>query len=144
MILRNGKEHEKKFKSFYNKQMKFLSKHFVENGKEKLFVNDPSFCKWQNKYYPYNPNLISFCRHTFFFLITNLFVIFVYEEIFFQNCIEMELKMFFTIFEEWLEWEKQKIAIITFKRSLLHADKSFIYYIDKGIIDVAICVNWRA
>ena len=80
--------------------MKFLSKHFVENGKEKLFVNDPSFSKWQNKYYPYNPNLISFWRHTFFFLITNLFVIFVYEEIFFQNCIEMELKMFFAIFEE--------------------------------------------
>ena len=27
--------------------------------------------------------------------------------------------------------------------SLLHAVKSYIYYIDQGIIDVATCVNWR-
>ena len=27
--------------------------------------------------------------------------------------------------------------------SPLHAVKSYIYYIDQGIIDVATCVNWR-
>ena len=47
---------------------KFLSKNFAENGKEKLFLNDPSFCKCQNEYYPYNTNLISFCRRTLFSL----------------------------------------------------------------------------
>ena len=40
--------------------MKFQSKFFAENGKKKLFLNDPSFGKYQNEYYPYNPNLISF------------------------------------------------------------------------------------
>ena len=35
-----------------------------------------------------------------FFLITHLFVIFVNDEIFFQKYIEMELKMFFIVFEE--------------------------------------------
>ena len=79
--------------------MKFLSKHFTENGKEKLFLNDPSFCKCRNEDYPYNPNLIIFCRHIIF-LITHLFVIFVNEGIFFQKYIEMELKIFFIIFEE--------------------------------------------
>ena len=33
----------------------------------------------------------------------------------------------------------------TFKvHGLLHAHKSYIYYINQGIIDVANCVNWRA
>ena len=32
--------------------MKFLSKNFAENGKEKLFPNDRSFCKCENEYYP--------------------------------------------------------------------------------------------
>ena len=62
------KKHDKKFKSFQNKHMKFLSKHFTETGKEKVFLNDPSFCKCQNEYYPYSPNLISFCRRTLFSL----------------------------------------------------------------------------
>ena len=31
------------FKSFQNKQVKFLLKHFAENGKQKLFLNDSSF-----------------------------------------------------------------------------------------------------
>ena len=43
MILRNGKVRDAIFKSFQNKQVKFLSKHFAENGKEKLFLNDSSF-----------------------------------------------------------------------------------------------------
>ena len=80
-------------------------KTFSENGKEKLFLNDPSFCKCQKEYYAYNPNLIRFCRYIFS-LITHLFVIIVNEEIFFQVYIEMELKIFFIIFEEWFEWQK--------------------------------------
>ena len=32
MSFRNGKEQDKKFKSFENKHLKFLSKHFAENG----------------------------------------------------------------------------------------------------------------
>ena len=36
MILRNGKVQDKK-------NLKFLSKHFAENGKEKLFPNGSSF-----------------------------------------------------------------------------------------------------
>ena len=40
------------------------------------------------------------------FLITHLFLIFVNEEIFFQEYIEMELKIFFIIFEEFFEWQK--------------------------------------
>ena len=47
---------------------KFLSKNFAENGKEKLFLNDPSFWKCQNEYDPYSPNLICFCRNTLFSL----------------------------------------------------------------------------
>ena len=43
MILRNCKGQDKKFKSFLNKHLEFLSKHFAENGKEKLFLNDLSF-----------------------------------------------------------------------------------------------------
>ena len=43
MALRNGKVQNKKFKSFENKHLKFLSKHFAENVKEKLFPNDSSF-----------------------------------------------------------------------------------------------------
>ena len=85
--------------------MKFLSEH-AENGKEKLFLNDPSFCKCQNECYPDNPNLISFCRHTFFFFIKHLFVVFVNEEIFFQRYIEMELKIVFITFEQWFQWQK--------------------------------------
>ena len=40
------------------------------------------------------------------FLITHLLLIFVNEEIFFQEYIEMELKIFFIIFEEFFEWQK--------------------------------------
>ena len=36
MILRNGKVQDQK-------HLKFLSKHFAENGKKKLFPNDSSF-----------------------------------------------------------------------------------------------------
>ena len=41
--LRNVKvQDKKKNESFQNKHFKFLSKYFAENGKEKLFLNDPS------------------------------------------------------------------------------------------------------
>ena len=43
MSLRNGKVQDKKFESFKQKHLKFLSKYFAENGKEKLFPNDSSF-----------------------------------------------------------------------------------------------------
>ena len=39
MILRNSKVQDKKFKTFLNKNLKFLSKHFADNGK-KRFLND--------------------------------------------------------------------------------------------------------
>ena len=39
MILRNSKVQDKKFKTFLNKNLKFLSKHFADNGK-KRFPND--------------------------------------------------------------------------------------------------------
>ena len=42
MPLRNGKVQVKKFKDFLNKHLKLLSKHFAENGKEKLLPNDYS------------------------------------------------------------------------------------------------------
>ena len=77
--------------------MKFLPKHFAENGKEKLYLNDPSFCKCQNEYYPYNPNLIKFLQTYIFLLTTHLFVIFVSEGIFFQKYIDMELNIFHNI-----------------------------------------------
>ena len=43
MILRNCKGQDKKFKGFLNEHLEFLSKHFAENEKEKLFLNDLSF-----------------------------------------------------------------------------------------------------
>ena len=43
MILRKGKVQDKKLKIFQNNYLKFLSKHFVEKGKEKLFPIDSSF-----------------------------------------------------------------------------------------------------
>ena len=55
-----AKWQDKKFKSFENKHLKFLWKHFAENEKEKIFP----FEKCQNKYYPDNLNFISFCRRT--------------------------------------------------------------------------------
>ena len=43
MTLRNSKVQDKNFKSFSNKYLKCLSKHFAENWKKKLFPNDSSF-----------------------------------------------------------------------------------------------------
>ena len=40
MTLRNDKVQYKIFESVYNKYLKFLSKYFAENEKEKLFPND--------------------------------------------------------------------------------------------------------
>ena len=45
MSLINAKVHDKKFKKLLNKHLKFLSRHFAENGKEKLFPSDSSFLK---------------------------------------------------------------------------------------------------
>ena len=42
-----------------------------------------------------------------------MFLIVVENEIFFQEYIEMELKIFFMIFGGFLEWQKQSIAIVT-------------------------------
>ena len=53
----------------------------------------------------------------FIFLITHLFVIFVDKETFFQEYIEMESKTFFIIFEGFFKWQKQNIAIVTFKQT---------------------------
>ena len=47
------------------------------------------------------------------FLITHLLVVFVNERISCQEYIEMELTIFFIISEEYLEWQKWNIAIIT-------------------------------
>ena len=60
LISRNGKVQDKK-------HLKILSKDFAENGKEKLFPNNYSLLinlKMQNKHYPDNLNLVSFCRRT--------------------------------------------------------------------------------
>ena len=43
MASKSRKVQNKKFKSFENKHLKFLSKHFSENVKEKLFPNYSSF-----------------------------------------------------------------------------------------------------
>ena len=43
MTLRNSKVQNKKFKSFWKKNLKFLSKYFPENEKEEHFQNDSSF-----------------------------------------------------------------------------------------------------
>ena len=48
------------------------------------------------------------------FLITHLFLIFVNEGIFFQEHIEMELKIVFLIFEEVSNGKNKHIAILTF------------------------------
>ena len=53
----------------------------------------------------------------FIFLITHLLVIIVDKEIFFQEYIEMESKTFFIIFEGFFKWQKQNIAIVTFKQT---------------------------
>ena len=59
-VLRNGIVQHKK-------NLQFLSIHFPENEKKKLFRNDSSFLinlKRQNKYYPENQHLVSVCRRT--------------------------------------------------------------------------------
>ena len=42
MTLRNGEVEDMKLKSSWIEHLKFLSKSFVENGKEKFFSNDYS------------------------------------------------------------------------------------------------------
>ena len=53
----------------------------------------------------------------FIFLITHLLVIIVDKETFFQEYIEVESKTFFIIFEGFFKWQKQNIAIVTFKQT---------------------------
>ena len=53
----------------------------------------------------------------FILLTTHLLVIIVDKEVFFQEYIEMESKTFFIIFEEFFKWQKQNIAIVTFKQT---------------------------
>ena len=68
MKLRNDKVQDKKVRSFKIKHLKFLSKLFAENGKEKLFPNDSLFISnlknEKNENYPDNLSLINFCRRT--------------------------------------------------------------------------------
>ena len=45
-------------------------------------------------------------KKRYIFLIPHLFLKFVEKETFFQEFIEMELKMFFIIFEEFFKWQK--------------------------------------
>ena len=56
MTLRNSKLQDKKLK-FSNKHLKFLSKNFAENGKEK---NYKQLEKFQNECYPGNIDFIRF------------------------------------------------------------------------------------
>ena len=53
----------------------------------------------------------------------------------------MELKIFFIIFEEFFEWQKQNIAIITLKQVSITKDKQYIYYMKQGIIYGARCFD---
>ena len=95
----------------YNiRNLKFLKQNIlIKNGKEKLLLNDSSFLSnlknTKKKYYLYNQNLISFYRCTLFSL-QHLFLIFADEGTFFQEYVEMELKIFLIIFEEFFEWQK--------------------------------------
>ena len=50
------------------------------------------------------------------FFMAHLFLIFVSKEIFLKNGIEMELKIFFIIFEVFFEWQKWSITLVTFKQ----------------------------
>ena len=72
--------------------MKFLPKHFAENGKEKLFLNDPLFCKCQNEYYPYNPNSIRFCGLILFSLQHICLLYLLIRKFFFKNIYRWNLK----------------------------------------------------
>ena len=56
MTLRNSKLQDKKLK-FSNKHLKFLSKNFAENGKEKIYKQ---LEKFQNECYPGNIDLTRF------------------------------------------------------------------------------------
>ena len=62
MTFRNNKAQDKKFEIFYNKHLKFLSKCFAENGKEKFFPNDSSFISYLINDNSDDPDFISFCR----------------------------------------------------------------------------------
>ena len=86
------------------RNLKFLSKHFGENGKKKLILNDSSFLS--NLKNALQSKFNKFLQTYFIFLITHLLVIFVNEDIFFPEYIQMELKIFFIIFEEFFEWQK--------------------------------------
>ena len=48
---------------------------------------------------------------------THLFLTFVNKEIFFQEYVEMELKIIFVIFEVFFEWQKQNITVVAFKQA---------------------------
>ena len=58
-------------------------------------------------------------KKRFIFFITHLFLIFVNKEIFFQEYILMELKIFFIIFERFFKWQKKDIAKVTFKQACI-------------------------
>lgn len=53
----------------------------------------------------------------------------------------IKLKAFFKTFKGLIKWQIENIAILTFNRSLLHADKEYIYYMNQGVMNIAQCVN---
>ena len=92
----------KKFKSFWNKHLKFLSKHFGENGKENL-------------------NCVRFCRSTSLHVV--MFPISLLKRVgdhienykflteksgHFSWCQKIEIYLFFIIFEEFYQMPKIK------------------------------------
>ena len=67
--------------------------------------NLSSYWKWQTFEGKISSFFMTLKKWTFIFLKTHLFLIFVNMEIFFQEYIEMELKIFFIIFEGIFEWQ---------------------------------------
>ena len=95
----------KVFKQTFEVSIKtFCRKWEVETLPKRFFIFK-ELKKCQNEYYPYNLNLISFCRLTLFphntlvsYFLTRNFLI--------QEYIGAELRIFFIVFEELFEWQK--------------------------------------
>ena len=103
IIIKDGKVKDKKLKIFENEHLQFLSKHFAKNGKEKLFLNNSSFLTtWKmSKWLLYLQSKFNDFLQTYLIIvITHLLLMFVNEDFFFQEYIEMKLKIFFKIPEQ--------------------------------------------
>ena len=100
MVLRNGKVQDTKFKSFEKKHLEFLSKHFEENGKEKLFPNDSSSLgslEMPKRILSFESKFNKFLQTYIIFLITHLFSLSAKKKKK-EKCKKMELKIFFIMF----------------------------------------------